>query len=243
MKKIMKKILYVIFGSAYEAVLKRFNYLVTKFKNGYYGYNNLDKKLEKYVNYDNGFFVELGANDGVTQSNSLYFEMKRGWNGVLIEPSPNKYFACRENRSKKNNFFCNACVSFQYKEKYVDMKYADLSTISSNLELDIFNKDEHIGDAIQHLDKGESVINFGATAKTLNDILFESKAPKIIDFMSLDVEGAELEVLKGIDFEKYNFKYILIEVRNFDRINNFLNEYNYSHVEKFSGFNHLFKFN
>lgn len=243
MKKIIKRVAYIIFGNAYNSVLRRYNFLMTKFKSGYFGYNNLDKELEKYVDYNNGFFVELGANDGITQSNSLYFEMKRGWNGVLVEPSPNNYFACRENRSAKNNFFCNACVGFQYKEKYVDLRYANLSTISDNLELDIIDKDKHIEDAIQHLDKKENVINFGALAKTLTDILIESKAPELIDFMSLDVEGAELEVLKGINFEKYNFKYILIEVRNFDRINNFLKEYNYSHVKKFSGYNHLFKFN
>ena len=54
----------------------------------YTGLDQLDRKLEKYVDYDYGYFVELGANDGVTQSNSLYFEKYRKWRGLLVEPSP-----------------------------------------------------------------------------------------------------------------------------------------------------------
>ena len=67
------------------------------FNRRYFGVNLLDKKLEKYLNYDNGFFIELGANDGKTQSNTLYFERYRNWNGILIEPSPNNYLKCLKN--------------------------------------------------------------------------------------------------------------------------------------------------
>ena len=62
-----------------------------KLKGGYFARDELDKQLEQYVNYDNGFFVELGANDGFSQSNSLYFEIKRNWRGVLIEPTPHNF--------------------------------------------------------------------------------------------------------------------------------------------------------
>jgi len=44
----------------------------------YFGLNNLDQKIEKYLDFDNGFFVELGANNGIEQSNTLYFELFRG---------------------------------------------------------------------------------------------------------------------------------------------------------------------
>ena len=67
----------------------------------YFGLNGLDSLIEHFVNYDNGFFVELGANDGLTQSNTAYFEKSRGWKGVLIEPSPNKFLECIKNRSEK----------------------------------------------------------------------------------------------------------------------------------------------
>ena len=64
-----------------------FMVLFKQFKNKsfkYKGANNLDKKIESYLNYNNGYFVELGANDGITQSNSYYFEKYRGWRGTLL---------------------------------------------------------------------------------------------------------------------------------------------------------------
>ena len=110
LKKLIIYILKKIFGSASSSVYQRITYLIRLFKGGYFSINGLDKKLEKYVNYDYGFFVELGANDGVNQSNSLYFEIKRNWKGVLVEPAPHNYQKCIEQRSKKNSIFCNACV-------------------------------------------------------------------------------------------------------------------------------------
>ena len=75
---------------------------------------------------------------------------------------------------------------------------------------------------------------------TLNKILDLSDAPKIIDFLSLDVEGAEFAVLNGIDFNKYKFKYMMIECRNFKKINNFLKEKNYHFIEKLTHHDYLF---
>ena len=96
-KKILRKLIKLID-----------DYLLYFFKDHYYAINNLDKKLEKYVNYDGGFFVELGANNGISQSNSLYFEIKRKWKGILIEPTYENFLKCKENRSSKNHIFCNA---------------------------------------------------------------------------------------------------------------------------------------
>ena len=70
--------------------------------------------------------------------------MKRNWRGVLVEPVPHNFLLCKEQRSSENSIFCNACVSFDYKHKYVDMKYANLMSISENLELDLEYKDVHI---------------------------------------------------------------------------------------------------
>ena len=57
----------------------------------YFGLNELDKKILNYVNSRNGYFVELGANDGITQSNTKHYELYKGWQGVLIEPSPKQF--------------------------------------------------------------------------------------------------------------------------------------------------------
>ena len=80
-------------------------------------------------------------------------------------------------------------------------------TISDNLDLDINCHNEHIETGKKYLDEGESSFSFGAKSATLNSILQKANAPSLIDFLSLDVEGAELDVLKGIDFKKYNSFY------------------------------------
>jgi len=71
----------------------------------YFSINEIDIKIEKYLDFDNGFFVELGANDGVNQSNSLYFEKYRNWKGVLVEPIPHNYLLCKKNRSLNSKVF------------------------------------------------------------------------------------------------------------------------------------------
>ena len=80
--------------------------------NNFYALNELDKKLLKYLDYDNGYFVELGANNGVNQSNTLHFELEKNWSGVLIEPTPHNYLECCKNRRPENHIFCNATKLF-----------------------------------------------------------------------------------------------------------------------------------
>lgn len=80
------------------------------------GINRLSTKLIKYLNYNDGFYVELGANDGVSQSNTLLLEKKFNWKGVLVEPNNENYLKCVQNRSELNAIFHNACVGFHYKK-------------------------------------------------------------------------------------------------------------------------------
>jgi FkbM family methyltransferase len=207
----------------------------------YKGMNNLDKKIESYVNFNNGYFVELGANDGMSYSNSYYFEKYRGWKGILIEPIPHNYLKCLKNRSKSTKVFCNACVSFDYKEKFVEIVYSNMMSVSLGLETDINNSDNHALIGKSFLEKDEDNFNFGAVANQLNNILSKANAPKQIDFLSLDVEGAEIEVLKGINHNEYRFKFICIESRDIQKINNYLTINNYLLVEQLSPIDYLFK--
>lgn len=206
----------------------------------YSSLNDLDRKLEKYVDINGGFFVELGANDGVTQSNSLYFERHRGWRGVLVEPTPHNYLKCLKNRSTSSSVYCAACVSFDYTQEFVRITYSNLMSAPVDLESDISDPRKHAQTGRQFLGKGEAVFEFGAVARTLNSLLLEAKAPAVIDFLSLDVEGAELEVLKGVDHQAFRFKYILVECRDFPRLSAYLGMQGYRFAEQLSGQDYLF---
>ena len=206
----------------------------------YYGLNNLDEKLEKYLNYDNGYFVELGANNGIHQSNTLYYEKFRNWKGVLIEPILHNFLQCKLNRSRESKFFCNACVSFDYKDKFVEILYSNLMSISKGLESDISNPESHALEGKKFLHPLEENVVFGSLAKTLNSILSESNAPKQIDLLSLDVEGAEIEVLKGLDHTDFRFKYMCIECRDIDKLNSYLEKYDYKLIDQLSHWDYVF---
>jgi FkbM family methyltransferase len=212
-------------------------------KKRYFGLNNLDKKIEKYINIDNGFFIELGANDGITQSNTLYFERFRNWTGILVEPTPHNFLKCLSNRNSDTKVFCNACVSFGYIDKYVEIIYSNLMSIPVGLESDIPDPNAHAELGIKYLKENEVKFKFGAHAKTLNSIMKESNSPRVIDLLSLDVEGAELEVLKGVAFDQYSFRFMIIETRNIDKIKSFLSAHNYELMDMLSEHDYLFRLN
>ena len=90
--------------------------------------------------------------------------------------------------------------------------------------------------------RGEKVFSFLASARTLNSILVNANSPKNIDFLSLDTEGAEFEVLNGINFKVYKFKYILVETDFFKKINRFLLKKNYKYLKKFNDNDYLYKY-
>ena len=235
----MKKIIKRIFGLKLYGYLRRWRYNIPLSRKEEFG---IDMMLEDKLPHRDGFYVELGANDGVRFSNSYYFEVNKGWKGVLIEPAPNLYVTCKKKRGANNVVFCNACVPFDYKEEFVRMKYCDSMTISDNLDLNIGDHDKFVESGEQFLNEGESTFIFGAKSATLNSLLKEAEAPALIDFLSLDVEGAEFDVLRGVDFTKYNFRYMVIECREIDKMNAYLAEFNYSLGKKITHRDYLFKY-
>ena len=206
----------------------------------YRGLQELDRKVEKYLNFDGGFFVELGANDGLFQSNSWYYETYRNWRGVLIEPAPNLFLECRKNRSERTHVTCAACVSFDYADEFVKIVYSNAMSVSMGVETDLVDPQAHAELGRQFLRPGETVFTFGALARPLNAILAEASAPLLIDFLSLDVEGAEIEVLKGVDHETYRFRYMLIECRDIARLERYLGPLGYGLLERFNEHDYLF---
>lgn len=224
-----------------ENTLARSTYFRKTTKIGYFGLDKIDQFLEEHVPQKNGFFVELGANDGVSQSNTLFLEKYKNFKGVLIEPYPMNYEKCKINRSEKNFYFLGACVGFSYSKKTVELLFSNLMTIALEGKSTIGNPVAHAERGIQFLND-EAVFKFSAKASTLNEVLNMANAPKLIDFMSLDVEGAEIEVLYGIDFTQYCFKLMLIETNEFEIISDFLLQENYKCISKFSNHDYLFTY-
>ena len=229
--------------SIYYKFKKIFNFkvpvILKKILKKSYARNELDLKLKKYLNFSDGFFIELGAHDGITQSNTFYYEKKYNWKGILIEPVPKLFNYCKKYRSEKNLYFCSACVSFGFNKDKVKLIYSNLMTTAVDLTSDDYRK-KHLADP--ELNFFEKNNYFYANARTLSSILKESKAPNIIDFFSLDVEGAEFDVLYGIDFSIYNFKYIIIETDNFERLDKFMTNKNYKYINKYNSNDYLYEF-
>ncbi len=151
----------------------------------FYSQQQEDKILyEKYLNYKNGFFIELGAMDGVTYSNTLFFEKSLDWKGVLIEPT-NQYNQLIKNRPNAHNF-----------------NYA-VSTIEGNVE---FLGNGALGGiknsmAEQHMKgwKLDVQPSYIVPSKPISKIL-ENIEIKKVDLFSIDVEGGEVEVLNSFDW-------------------------------------------
>lgn len=207
----------------------------------YQGPNKLIPQISSYLPYSNGYYLEIGANDGISQSNTNFLERRNGWRGILIEPVPKIFRELVRNRSNENIFWNVACCSFDYRSQEVEMTYGNLMSVShfDNIDLDA---EAHITEAANYLASKDHPYSFFAPAKTLHEILMESNAPSLLDFFSLDVEGAEFEVLNGIDFDKYNFRFILVESRFLERIRSYLESKSYIFVEEFSNHDYLFMF-
>lgn len=181
----------------------------------------LDRRLDDiFGQKERGYFIELGANDGLTQSNTAFFEKSRGWRGVLIEPSLSAYKMCLTRRPKSRCFHC-ACVGPDFEG----------TTVRGD-----FNG--HLMNSINGTRLG-SAASVSVRARTLESVLDEAGAPAAPDFLSLDCEGAELDILRGMNLERYRPHYMLIEVYNnqYDELVAFLAANNYRLVCNFSEYN------
>lgn len=113
------------------------------FRLRYFALNGLDKKIERYLDFDNGYFVELGANDGVDQSKTLFFEHFRGWSGVLNEPYEPNYNELVRNRKSTNHFKNVRFVGPTYSNPTVELDYSNLMTTVLGIDSDVLEPVEH----------------------------------------------------------------------------------------------------
>ena len=183
-----------------------------------------------------GFYLDVGAHDGRSSSNTYFLE-KLGWTGILIEPIPMNFFKMKKIRSNKNKFVFAACVSKIYKQKYIEMVYADLMSFAPSIS--IVEKNSWVEGAKTFLSKNEEIIELMVPAKTLDSILVEQGAPRVIDFLSIDVEGSEMSVLDGLSINDYEIKTLCIETFDYQTLSSHLEKFGYSCVG-IAGANYIF---
>ena len=166
----------------------------------------IGEHLRRLLQIQNGFYVEVGANDGRSSSNTYWLEKEMNWNGILIEPVLHKYFEMKLSRDQsKNTFIYGACVSEDFKDDHLKLYYSNLMTAPDYGEGELFAiKGESF------LSEGEEVLPIWAPVITLNRVLSENRISHI-DFLSIDVEGGEFGVLNGFPWETVRVNLILIE--------------------------------
>lgn len=190
---------------------------------------HMDPAIYKAIGHllpSKGYYADIGAHDGRSFSNTFHLE-KDGWQGLLVEPVLPTYFRLLQIRSLASNYFANAaCVSFSNDSKNLLMSYGDLMSFAP--EISTVDADEWRNGAKQFLNRNETITDTWVPAKTLNVILGEAESPNYIDFLSIDVEGAEYDVISGIDFMKYTFGLICLETYKPEIILEFMKIHGYT---------------
>jgi FkbM family methyltransferase len=207
---------------------------------------------QEFVSYlicgRNGFFVEFGAMDGVKGSNTYLLESNLGWVGVLAEPIPQLASDCSRNR--RSPCFAGAIVGKQALERVEELAKESYSPDNGERLIDfaLINDEERQGlstiyefvNCDSHAEVRES--NFGVirvSAISLQELLIKHSAPSRINYISIDTEGSELDILSGFPFSQYTFDFVTIEHNNSptkDQIIRLMEENGYkSTLSKFSG--------
>jgi len=165
---------------------------------GYYSQYGQDYYLwvEYLNNYGEGVFIDIGANKPETNSNSCFLE-KQGWQGIAIDPL--KKFQSDWGEKRNATFMCGAVSNSNSKEIFVEILPKDgWEHTLSGFKRYVREEDLHI---YEHRE-------YSVDSKPLNEYLPNQTA---IDLLLVDVEGAEQEVLNGIDFSVFTPSFILIE--------------------------------
>ena len=153
-------------------------------------HSQLGQELEVIKFYNNkeyGFFIEIGASDGLELSNTYLLETKYKWKGICCEPIPKKFEKLVKNRP---NSIC-----------YKEAVYSQSGLI---LPFDISNSYDLLSGISDHIDKHKSTVDKDKTTVyvetiSLLDVLDKANAPSFIEYMSLDTEGSEFEIIKNLN--------------------------------------------
>lgn len=141
-----------------------------------------------------GFFVEFGATDGVELNNTLMMERDFGWSGILAEPARGWHGDLKKNRSCTIEHRCVWKASGE-KLRFTETPRGENSGLSHTV-------------SASRRARGNS---YDVTTISLNDLLTEHSAPAHIDYMSVDTEGTEADILGALDWGRWSFGVISVE--------------------------------
>jgi FkbM family methyltransferase len=167
------------------------------------------------------YFVEFGACDGIAFSNTWILEKYFGWNGILAEPGLT--YQRNLNYFRASSKISHSAVTSQSGESLTFFENLDKPSLSGLYT----SEDNSSADS--------KFVSYEVESVSLQDLLDQFKAPKRIQFLSIDTEGNELQILQSLDFSKYQFDLVAIEVAS--RIENkgtsqFMDEMGYKHLRK-----------
>jgi FkbM family methyltransferase len=172
----------------------------------YFSQFKQDYIVDKFFNgKKNGVFVDIGAHDGVSFSNTYFFETKRKWDGICIEPIPEIFDKLKQNRK------CHLVNGVIYQSnEYLDFKriYGSAEMLSGIVNYEDKRDEERTKIALNKYGGHSDIIK--VQGYILSEILQKFNI-ETVDYLSLDIEGGEFEVLESIDFDKIRIKYLTIE--------------------------------
>ncbi|HEY1796214.1 MAG TPA: FkbM family methyltransferase [Stellaceae bacterium] len=145
-----------------------------------------------------GYFVEFGAADGLIYSNTLLLEKDHGWRGIVAEPNPDWQADLARNRGCAIDHRCVFTTTGD-RVKFAATKAADLATL-----VEYTSRDGHARSREAH-----RVVDVETVS--LNDLLSTHGAPHDIDFISIDTEGSEYDILTSFDFDGWNVRLFAVE--------------------------------
>lgn len=146
-----------------------------------------------------GYFVEFGATDGKSLSNTCLLEKEYGWPGLLAEPNPVWHPDLGKNRDCAIDHACVAEVT-GLTVNFLQTEIPEFATIEKYRDADIRSPFRQA-----------ACSDISMTTLSLNDLLERHNAPEYIDFLSVDTEGSEFDILKTFDFSRHQFAAIAVE--------------------------------
>ena len=173
----------------------------------YYGQNEQDRILnEKYFdNKKSGVFVDIGAHDGISGSNTYFFERELRWSGICLEPIPEVF----EKLVKNRNCICSDIAAWTEKTTKKFRKITGHSEMLSGF-VDTYHPSHLARISDEFVRHSQDVEDIEVECEDINVILDKWRIFDI-DIFSIDTEGSEYQIIKHLDFGKFKVKVFVIE--------------------------------